>query len=1019
MRPLLIPQCSGVGLALFVCMFFQLASLGAQELVDVSGVVSDATGTLPGATVQVQGSTVGTQTDFEGRYALQGVASDATLLVSYLGYALQEVPLNGRTTVDIQMEENAQALDEVVVVGYGTVKKTDLTGSVASISGDDLAQVPAASVTELLAGRLSGVTVTNTNGAPGSAPQILVRGVRSPNAGNAPLIIVNGTIFNGDITQINPADIESINVLKDAASTAVYGYRGANGVIVITTKRGSARRLNVFFNTTFGLLEPQGGIDLMNAQEFVDYTREAFRNSGNYNGPEDDEGILFPEPFRNFQEGVDVDWYETTVGQHQATQQNNYLSISGGSDDTQVRLSLGYFDQEYIFPGSTFERYSFNGALDHQTANDKFEFGGDILFAYSDREIGPNPFTFLFRQSPLLDPFDSTGQIQAIPLGDDPFQLSPLVNYLPGVRQVDNFQANTRVTAYAQYNITPELNVRVNANTTFDAGFFGQFFGSRSIERFGVGTPLTRTENQFNNYYTVNTVVNYTKQFGLHSLNLQGVGEAYQQTNRNQFNQGENGFDGLIYNNQQFALQNILIGSEQNINGLQQTASGFLKTSSLSLLGRFEYNYDNRYYLTGSLRYDGASQLAEGNKYALFPTISGRWRISEEDFIDTGGAIDALSIRASIGQAGNQSVRAYGTIGTLGTAATAFGTGVQGNTQLTLFPLTINSPDLGWEISTSINLGLEASFFDYRLTFDVDLYQTNTQDLIFRRQLPSTSGFATTDILQNVGKTRVNGIDLSIGGDVIRTANFTWTLDGVFTHYRDEIVSLYNDLDTLNNQLFVGQPYQGLIFDFEKVGIWQLGEEDQFGEITNFDLAAGDVRVVDRNGDGLLNDADRTIVGYNVAKTRVGLRSTIRFKGLDLTAQFDGGFGAEDYDLVRSFHDEQTGRFGRARLDYWTPENPTNAYPRPVQGGGDAMPFANTSFFVPMDWVKLREITLGYNLPKTVLGWQNVVRDVRLTVSGSNILVWSNYDWAFDPEASGTVLNPPTTSVIFGLRVNF
>ena len=1023
----------GFCLALSLCLFFQAQpmqansnahnkSVSAQEAdITVTGTVTgtDSNEPLIGATIQVKGTSTGTTTDFDGKYEITA-DENATMVISYTGYTTQEVPIQGRTQINIALEAASELLDEVVVVGYGTQKKREVTAAIASLTEEQITKIPVSSSVEAIQGQVAGVDIQQQGGRPGEQPTIRIRGRRSISASNDPLFVIDGIPQTGEgdiIGDINPQDIQSMEILKDAAATAIYGSRGANGVVLITTKRGSTGKAVVSYSGFYGVTSATATVDMMNGPEFAAMKAESRRRDANgnvaWNGtlPSFEEASDDPFELDSYQRGVDVDYQDLVLDDGWRT--NHQLSIAGGSENTQYNVAVGYFNEQGILSNMDFERFTTRINLD-QRINDIFKVGTSFLATRSIQNRGSTAtIGEAISNNPLGQPFDEAGNLRFLPTNDG-IRTNPL-NELVENAFVDERKV-TRIFApiYLEAKILDGLNYRANFGPDIRLRRDGQFRASLTNNNRG-GPADADIDNRDDFGYTLENIVTYSKSLfgGSHKLKLTGL-QSIQS-----FRREENGIStsNLPYETQLF----YNVGTAEVINNV----SSLLEEWSLvSFLGRINYDIAGKYLFQASLRADGSSRLSEGNKWQSFPGVSVGWRIADEPFMQ-GGIFDDLKLRASYGEVGNTSIDPYQTAGALARTTYAWNESPALGFRLNEIP----NADLGWEVSKTLDIGLDFDLLSGRINGAIDWYRTNTEDLLLERNLPYTSGY--NFVFQNIGSTRTQGIELFLNAGVVNTPNFSWDINFNIASYTEEITELAltdengNPTDDVGNRWFIGQPLRAY-FDYEKIGIWQANEVDQAKTVDN--AVPGEIKVADRNGNGVIDPDDRTILGSDVPDYYGGITNNFNIYGFDFSFFF---FFRQGHTIKSNFHEGNNSLFARYNnldVDYWTVDNPTNAFPRPNENQ-ERPRYNNTMSYFDGSFIKLRNVTLGYNLPSSVLDKINM-SSLRLYVSGQNLWFISDFD-TFDPEGddpdlgdipeigSGTRIIPSTRVFLIGVNAKF
>ncbi|SMC90070.1 SusC/RagA family TonB-linked outer membrane protein [Moheibacter sediminis] len=983
---------------LFITLFLIPVMAFAQELTTVSGTITSSEDKMGIMDVQVsvEGTDYVAFTDENGNYEFE-VPDNATLSFTIEGFQQQDIPVNGLSTINVAMAPaRDQILEEVIVIGYGTTKKSDLTGSVASVGQDDLTAIPVTNALEALQGKVAGMDMTKSSGQPGAGLNFNIRGNRSLNASNGPLIVVDGMIYGNDV-DINPNDIQSLEVLKDASATAIYGTLGANGVILITTKRGKKGKSKISYNTYYSVNDVGRYADIMTGPEFVQLRREARRTVGEWNGPEDDVNIFTPVQLENFNNGIWSNWAEEVM--ELGSQQNHQLSIAGGSDKTNYYFSMEYFKEDGILANDDLNRYSGRLALDHQIT-DKLKLSTVLNYIIKDQDLRRDPLNQANKISPLGPAYDEFGEVVLLPIGDQ--NISPLAdnnrkNYVNNDR-TDRFFGTVSAlwTPFKNFNFTSRLGIdRTNSR-------IGMFSGQNTIEVGVDGLSIARVDNELFNRTTFENFINYDFKLGSSHEFQTMVGTSIWKTRQEDyFAQGRNlASITMLYNNLGAAQEQIAIGS----NLMEQQMASFF--------GRVNYIFKEKYLLTGVVRADGSSVLSEGNKWGFFPSIAGSWIVSREEFLKENSTVNNLKLRASYGISGNSAVSPYQTKGVLGRSTYAFNQGSAENAAFGFYPALVSTPGLTWETTATLNFGLDFGFFNNRISGSVDVYQQDTKDLLMQRAIPGTSGF--TLAWDNIGKTRNQGIEVLLSTDFVRQnekKGFGWSTDFTFTANKEEIVDLPSGDRDLANLWFVGSPIS-VFYDYEKLGIWQLGQE---AEAAQYGQEPGDIRVKDQNGDGVITVEDRIILGNNVPDYTLGINNRFKYKGFELSAfifirqgQMISSEAAGAYKI--------NGLENGADVDYWTPENATNNYPRPDAGTNPtSAQYFSTLRYVDGSFIKIRDITLAYDFPSKFVDRMGISK-LRLYATAKNYFVFSEIE-PYDPERGGLLSFPMTRQLLMGLNI--
>ncbi|AYN66525.1 TonB-dependent receptor [Euzebyella marina] len=946
----------------------------------VSGTVTDENGVpLAGASVVVRGTTRGTTTDFDGNFSIQA-EGNAVLGVSYIGYKTAQISINNRSTLSITLEEDSALLDEVVVVGYGTQKKGEVTAAIASVDAEQIGIVQTSSTIDAVKGQISGVDIQAGGGRPGQTSTVRIRGRRSVTASNDPLYVVDGIpLIDGSesMSDINPQDIASMQVLKDAAATAVYGSRGANGVILVTTNRGKVGETQVRYSSQYGITSASRLVDMMNGPEYAAMKREARRSSWDGTIPADTDVFFDPIELESLDQGRSTDYLDLVLGSGYQT--NHQLGVSGGSENTTFNSSIGYFKEQGIISNMDYERFSGRLNVDHRI-NDTFKIGASFLIAHSIQNWGSNAtMGEALANNPLGVPFDENGELRFLPTNDG-IRTNPLNELVDGAFVDERKWTRIFAPISLDINITEGLQWKTLFGPDIRLGRRGEFRGSLTNDnRGGPGDAAITHSDNF--AYTIENLLTFDKEvFSDQNLKvtlLQSV-----QSSRTEIAQAST--TGIPYESQKF----FNLGSAANRN----VASRLTEWTLASFMGRLNYDIGGKYLFQASLRADGSSRLAEGNKWNYFPGASIGWRMSEEQFLaDT--SVSQLMLRASYGEVGNTSVNPYQTAGRLGSIPYAWGEdGVLG------FGLSeIPNTNLGWEVSKTVDVGLDFGLFNGRVSGTVDWFRTNTVDILLNRSLPPTSGYGS--ILQNIGSTRTQGLEFAVSTKIFDNPDaFSWKLDFNIAGYREQITELAlkdengNPIDDVGNSWFIGEPIQ-VFYDYEKIGIYQSNEVDLANSMEQ--KVPGEIKLRDTNNNGVIDPDDRKILGTDTPDYYGGLTNRFSYKGLELGLFF---YFRQGQTIQSGFHAGNNSLFARYNnldVDYWTIDNPTNANPRPNENqesprNGSTLTYFDGSF------IKLRNISLSYALPNSVtdkLGMDSL----KFTLSGQNLWFITDYE-TFDPE---------------------
>ncbi|MFP4291814.1 MAG: SusC/RagA family TonB-linked outer membrane protein, partial [Cyclobacteriaceae bacterium] len=865
---------------------------------------------------------------------------------------------------------------------------------------------------QAMQGQVAGVDIQAQGGRPGQNVSVQIRGRRSISASNEPLYVIDGipqTSESSAIFDINPQDIESMEVLKDAAATAIYGSRGANGVILITTKRGKSGRTIVTYDGYYGVTEALNKVDMMNGEEFAAMKRESRRwdpetRLVRYDGVLPADELVFEDPteLESIELGRSTDFQDLVL--QNGWQTNHQLSVAGGNEKTQFNVSLGYFDEQGIISNMDYQRLTARINLDHKL-NDIFKIGTSTLVSSSLQNWGSNAtLGEAISNNPLGVPYNEDGSIRFLPTNDG-IRTNPLSEIVDNAYIDERRFTRIFTPLYLEAQIVEGLQYRANFGPDIRFRRQGEFRASLTNDNRG-GPADAEIENEYDLGYTLENILTYNKTFGIHDLNftfLQSI-------------------QSLRSEEHYTAVQNLPYESQLFYNLGTAEVKGDLRSELeewqlASYMGRINYEIADKYLFQATLRADGSSRLAPGNKWAYFPGLSAGWRIIDEGFMSGLNFISELKLRASYGAVGNTSVDPYQTFGRLSRTTYAWDERPAFGFRLNEIP----NPDLGWEISSTIDIGFDYGFFNNRLYGSFDWFETITTDLLLERNLPYTSGY--NNILQNVGATRTSGVELGLNGVILDNVDgFSWNVNLNISRYNEEITELAlvdedgNPADDPGNNWFVGEPIR-VFFDFEKEGIYQLGEEDLARDREQ--KVPGEIKLVDQDGDGEITPADRVILGSDVPDFYGGITNNFNYKGFDFSFFF---FYRVGHMIQSNFHEGNNTLFARYNnldVDYWTIDNPSNEAPRPNQNqerprNGSTLTYFDGSF------IKLRNVTLGYNLPQALTQKIGLSR-LRLYASGQNLWFASEYD-TFDPENDDDIEIgdiPTNRLILFGINASF
>ena len=970
----------------------------------VIGRVTDENNTgLPGVSVVLKGTQRGTTTNADGRFELPVPETGSPVLVfSFVGYMSQEVAVGNQSQVNVSLKGDTKSLDEVVVVGYGTVKKSDLTGSVAQVKSEEINSFPTANPLQALSGRATGVQVTQNSGAPGAGVSVRIRGTNSIQGSNEPLYVVDGFPISGsNPTVLNNADIESVEVLKDASATAIYGSRGANGVVIITTKQGKTGRTKVDFETSYSQQTLRKKLDLMNGREYATFYNQQAVNDKLAPYFTQDQVNAFGDGF---------DWQDLVF--RKAPMKTTALNISGGNEKTQFSVSGSYFGQEGIIKGSDYNRYSLRTNINHQISK-KFSFtlSNTLSRLKTDRRDseggsrGNSMISAALSAPPTLTPYNEDGTYRILAIAY-PFVATDLINPLNFLNeQSTQINANRILTNAALiFNPIPELTIKIaggieNADDRTDSYTTRNFFNSPG--------RASVSSYQFTSLLNENTI-SYNKTFnGVHSISAV-AGFTYQDFVTKTLGGSGNGFLSDI-------TETFDLGSSITP-GIP--SSGYSKSVLISYLSRVNYSFNDKYLFTASIRRDGSSRYSPGNKWGYFPSAAVAWKLSNEDFMAPVSSISDLKLRASWGLTGSQAINAYATLNELNAGRTVFDDALYN----TFSPGTRLPGNLKWETTEQLDFGLDLGLLRNRLFVTADYYIKNTRDLLNTVILPSSLGFTST--IQNIGEVQNKGFELGLDGRIF-TGNFKWNLNANISINRNKVVKLYEGNDILggNVNVVVVNDISNILREGHPIGSFWGYVEDGYNE-------QGRITYKDLNGNGSTDQNDKTFIGNPNPNFIYGLNSSMSWKNFDLTL-FVQGVEGNDLLNVSSIVNTIDHGFGLNMtrdvfLNSWTPENPNSKYPLISRNTNARI---SNRFIEDGSYLRLRNIQLAFNAPVEQWGIQ-WIRNAQVYVSGQNLLTLTSYSW-WDPEVNtrgganstsqGIDHNsyPTAKSVTCGIRVGF
>lgn len=979
-----------------------------QQKQTVSGIVKDSSGEpIIGASVLEKGTTNGTITDLDGKFTLS-VSSNAVLQISYIGYKTLEV--KSSPNMRVILKEDTETLDEVVVVGYGVQKKSDVTGSVTSVSKDRLSKLPVTNVLQAIQGATAGITITQTSSVPGDAPTALVRGQNSINASSGPYIIVDGVPISksgGTLNDINPNDIESMEILKDASATAIYGTNGANGVILITTKRGKTGKPTIKYSGYLGIEDFSNRLKFRDGAQMVEAYKwyKAAGGSGFY----DDGPVRNEYEVENYKNGIETDWIDE-VSQTGIIQNHN-ISVGGGAENVQYYVSADYMDQKGVLKGFNYKRYSIRTNID-MNVTDFLKVGTNSYIVSHNRDGGRVNFTMAQAMSPYAKMYEEDGSYCIWPMRGETLFTNPM---LGTTTNPERRQWNINLNGYADVDFGSLWSPLKGLLYKLNAGFSyipkrSSYYNGRSVnDNEGTGS-ITNEETQS---YTIENILSYNRDFDKHHIDVTALYAA----SRRKYQSSVATSKGFF--SDELGWDNLSIGTTPSVSSYKDLYT------TISQMGRINYSYDSRYLFTFTVRRDGSSVFSDGSKYGVFPSVALGWNISRESFMEPISSwMNNLKLRVSYGMTGNEAIGVYSTMNYLNYGGIPFSgasvVGMWGRSEY-------GNSELTWEKTKTFNIGLDFGFLNNRINGSLDVYSSNTNDVLMKRSLPNMSGY--TSMWANMGKTANKGVELTVNTKNIVTKDFTWSSSLVFSWNKNEIKDLYGDKKSdIGNRWFIGEPI-GVIYDYVMEGIWQEEEISQGIHLTQDpDAVAGAVKLKDISGpkgipDGKISpEYDKVVQGQTTPKWIGGFTNTFTWKDLTLSVFIQTVQGVKKAnDLYCIASDELGRRNTPVDLGYWTPENKSNEFK-------SLSPNSNPYFYsFPKNasFTRIKDITLSYNIPQSLLN-KTRLGGLTLYVSGRNLFTFT--DWlGWDPESvqvgrgsSNDGLNyPMVKSYVFGLNVTF
>ncbi|GAA4086667.1 TonB-dependent receptor [Mucilaginibacter panaciglaebae] len=979
-------------------ILFALLSIQAMAQSKIAGTVTDAkdNSPMPGVSVTIKGAQGGTQTDVNGKYSIDVSDGNSVLVFSFIGYTSQEISAAGKTTVDVKLAGEAKAINEVVVIGYGTARRSDLTGAVSTVRAEQLLDKPAPNLSQALEGKVAGVDVSVNSAAPGSPAKVRIRGIGSINSNVDPVYVVDGVV-GVDPNSINPNDIASIEVLKDASSTAIYGVRGANGIIMVTTKRGRSGPAQISYEFNGNVSELNRHVKTLDAQQFVDVYNQAFANGQKFATDGAVQTPAKPLNHANFPLLFDVNdkplyntnWEKETY--KPAFSQSHQLNIQGGTDKSLYSLSLGYLNQKGLAPTSAFKRYSIKLTMDNDV-KDWLKVGGSVnLIASRQRMVtdgngGLNVPRDVIEEVPIL-PIKYPDGTWANNYDIDGLEGAPNPINVANNRYTLNNTTQMLGNIYATFKITNDLEFKTDFGYDLNTQK-NNFYSSLALKHLSYDQGGVANINEYSNYYwqsenylTWNKKVNDRQRFTA----LLG------------FSLSRNGFERVRAETQNF-IDDAFQYNNLNAGSVRSASESDAQSNQLnSVYGRISYNIDEKYLFTATGRYDGSSRFSAKNKYSFFPSFGAAWRVSQEDFLKGNTTISNLKLRASVGVTGNQEIGNYRSLGQYGTGQTV----LNGAAAITLLPSYLGNPDLKWERTTQVDGGLELGLFNDRINLELDYYNRTTNDLLLQAPIPWSAGYTTANVYKNVGSVRNSGVELSLTTVNVRNKNFQWTTTFLATANKNKVLKLNaGNADIFPGPNFLGQNYVirvgepiGAFYGMTRVGTYSTSAAD-VAEAASHGLKSGDRKYI-YNADG---SPYYSVIGHAYPDWTGTFSSSMRYKNWDFSfdIRFVEGVNTSA-NFKHSSEDRQTISNSLATvLNAWTPTN-QDTYISQVRNYKYAQDSHFDTWWVEDgSFIRGQNFVLGYNFPADNLKKININR-LRIYASVQNLFLITKYT-GYDPE---------------------
>lgn len=1032
-----------------------------QQTNMVKGHVTDETGLpLIGVTVKVKGTQTGTVTDLNGDFSVN-TNGKQSLELSYIGYLTMSVQVKGQQVLQISMKPDNKVMDEVLVIGYGTVKKRDALGAISQVKAEDIKQAPVLNAMEGLSGKIAGIDITRQSGQAGASPTILLRGNRSLTSDCAPLFVIDG-VAGGSIDNLNPNDIESIEVLKDASSTAIYGAEGANGVIIVTTRQGIKGKTQVDFNAYVGINAFPSYPTTLSGQKWIDFITEGYRARYGEEPESIDQMLndvgLTQGAIDAYHNNQWINWRDEIL--RTGMQQNYNVSVRGGTEKTQSYVSAGYQQEKGLYRKDKADALNFRAGSTYKV-NDIVSIGFQSTVAYKNRDRRNSRLSKSLTQLPLGQVWNADGSLKIYPIDDMNSYVNIMADDVPYAYQHNNKSTNINIAPFVEFKPLKGLSLKSLVNASISTSRAAEWDGMNTyMELTGSQSPNQRSATYSNSNgwgYSWQNVLNYNITLNdIHDITLTGVTEYGKSTGEssNMWNE-QFDFDESIYYN--------FTGSDN-----KETTTKYTEHSKMSYALRAAYSLMGRYLFSASVRWDGSSVLDKDHRWHSFPAASVGWRISDETFMEsTKSWLDNLKLRVGYGVTGNSNISPYSSLQMVEPSATHI---TLGDTDMTPYKLTehVTNPTLSWEKSYNWNFGLDFGFLNGRIDGSLEYYTTDTKDVLYDRPLPTAYGVynakTTYKKTSNIARIKNRGVELTLNTRNIVKKNFTWTSTFTFAKNKEELkeINLGNNV-TVDNLvalgLFIGQPVN-TFYGYRKLGIWQQEEEEQAacfgnqvgtvkvevprlvwdanyayetkdddGNVTGTHTGAyyipgevdddGNQVYYTRDNTYVINaNTDRQILGSKTPDWNIGFQNQFTFYNFDLSIMMNMRWGqminGELLSYVNNTNQPEC-------YDYWTPSNPTNAYPRPIQGYSMTTAQKESMYYVDGSFIKVKNITLGYTFPRQILHKLGMTK-LRLYGTITNpIIIAKEHSLlkGMDPESNASDKFPLYKTLVFGANISF